>query len=400
MMSKKSLISLGAINKISGEYVYPKIANKKDKYVCPDCEKDLILCQGEIKVHHFRHHIESINPCNYYNSPTESQIHKDAKMLIKVLLEKKIPISFIRNCVCCKCDEETGIPEMTETSSIQLEYRFEYNGLKIADIAYIDDNELVCIFEICNSHKTHRENRPEPWFEVDALSLLTLVNKNEYVSLKINCIRREQCDDCIEKINNNRINELKKIKNNRINELKKMLEIRNDRSFDDDTAGDFSSMRHMNQQYNHRKSVNTLICFETENIEYIEGNNVITIFHPISKIKIRRSLINDKTFYSGKWSTNMKFNDIIEWYRSFDGEIIECHACCGYCYRNNYRIICKICGWKGSETCYTGMPGCNDNNLCNHCKEFEIQKLKSKRQYYHLTRRTVICIEKKQIGKV
>ena len=29
------------------------------------------------------------DPCNYYNKPSESQIHKDAKMLLKVLLEKK-----------------------------------------------------------------------------------------------------------------------------------------------------------------------------------------------------------------------------------------------------------------------------------------------------------------------
>ena len=34
-------IALGAINKITGEYIYPKIANKNDKYICPDCDKDL-----------------------------------------------------------------------------------------------------------------------------------------------------------------------------------------------------------------------------------------------------------------------------------------------------------------------------------------------------------------------
>ena len=37
------LISLGAINKKTNEYCYPKIANKKDNYVCPDCNKDVIL---------------------------------------------------------------------------------------------------------------------------------------------------------------------------------------------------------------------------------------------------------------------------------------------------------------------------------------------------------------------
>ena len=33
------LLSLGAINKLSGEYVYPKIANKKDEYICPSLQK-------------------------------------------------------------------------------------------------------------------------------------------------------------------------------------------------------------------------------------------------------------------------------------------------------------------------------------------------------------------------
>ena len=78
--------SLGAINKQTSEYVYPKIANKKDEYSCPDCRKDLILCQGELRVHHFRHKVDSINPCHYYNKPIESQIHKYAKLLMKNLL--------------------------------------------------------------------------------------------------------------------------------------------------------------------------------------------------------------------------------------------------------------------------------------------------------------------------
>jgi DNA-directed RNA polymerase subunit RPC12/RpoP len=56
------LLSLGAINKLTGEYVYPKIANKKDEYICPECNKDLILVQGDIRVHHCRHKVDSINP--------------------------------------------------------------------------------------------------------------------------------------------------------------------------------------------------------------------------------------------------------------------------------------------------------------------------------------------------
>jgi uncharacterized protein YkuJ len=196
-----SVLSLGAINKITGEYVYPKIANKKDEYICPDCNKELILCQGKIKVHHFRHKVDTINPCHHYSKPTESQIHKDAKMLLKNLLERKITISFIRKCCCCEKNEDFEIPEMSETSVIELEHRFEYNGLKIADVAYIDNGELLCIFEICNTHKTSSENRPDNinWFEINAETLIKLANDNSSSSLQIPCIRCEKCEDCIEK---------------------------------------------------------------------------------------------------------------------------------------------------------------------------------------------------------
>ena len=193
--------SLGAINKDTDEYVYPKIANKKDEYSCPDCRKELILCQGEIRVHHFRHKVDTINPCHYYNKPSESQIHKDAKMLMKMLLDKKTSIAFIRNCENCKKNEEFEIPEISETSSIQLEHRFDYNGLKIADVAYLDTGEIVCIFEICNTHKTSSENRPEPWFEIDALTLIGIANDTSINSLKIPCIRCEKCEECDSVIN-------------------------------------------------------------------------------------------------------------------------------------------------------------------------------------------------------
>jgi hypothetical protein len=192
------MIPLGAINKKTREYVYPKNANKKDEYCCPECDKDLILRQGNIRIHHFVHKFTESEPCNYYTTPTESQIHRAAKLLLKTLLDKKEKISFIRKCCCCKKDEEFEIPETTETSIIQLEYRFEYDGLKIADVAYIENGEIVCIFEICHTHKTQSENRPEPWFEIDALSLIHNVNNANNSSIKINCIRCEKCEECIQ----------------------------------------------------------------------------------------------------------------------------------------------------------------------------------------------------------
>jgi hypothetical protein len=194
------MLSLGAINKRTGEYIFPKIANKKDEYICPECNKDLILCQGKIKKHHFRHKVDSIQPCHHYNKPTESQIHKDAKMLMKFLLENKMNIQFIRECVSCKENNVMEIPEITEESIVSLEYRFNYKDeLKIADVIHTINDEIKCIFEICNTHKTCGENRPEPWFEIDANNLIKIANDNTLSQIQIPCIRNEKCSECIEK---------------------------------------------------------------------------------------------------------------------------------------------------------------------------------------------------------
>ena len=192
------VLSLGAINTLTDEYVYPRIANKKDKYHCPECKKELILIKGEIRVHHFRHKKDE-NPCRHYSHPTESQVHKDAKKLLKSLLENKIPIQFTRSCVCCRKNQEYEIPEIGESSVIQLEHRFEHdNGVKIADVGYLDNGEIVCIFEIYNTHKTRSEDRPEPWFEIDAETLINLANENKNPVLEIPCIRYEHCLECID----------------------------------------------------------------------------------------------------------------------------------------------------------------------------------------------------------
>ena len=200
-MIKHSVPSLGAINKVTKKYVSPTAANKKDKYVCPDCDKDLMLCQGSIKAHHFRHFSnKTAIACHYYDHPSESQIHKDAKFLMKMLLltqGAKNGICLTRKCTICSTVEMFDIPLTNpKTSKIVLEHRFEYNGRpKVADVAYLDKNELVSIFEICNKHKTRCEDRPEPWFEIDARTLVEVANQKKWNN-KIPCIRCEKCEDC------------------------------------------------------------------------------------------------------------------------------------------------------------------------------------------------------------
>jgi hypothetical protein len=194
------LIALGAINKHTGEYTMPRTATKGTAYSCPDCEKDLILCKGEFRVPHFRHFVET-NPCTYYSKPSESQIHKDAKLLIKYLFDSHIPVSIIQTCFGCGGETEYEIEELCDTTQIVLEYRFQYKNIeRVADAAIVCNKytKPVAIFELYKTHKTDEEARPEPWFEIDARSLLTMEEKACYERANISCIRKIHCDDCRE----------------------------------------------------------------------------------------------------------------------------------------------------------------------------------------------------------
>ena len=195
--------SLSAINTITGQHIFPKRANKVDHYICFDCHEDVIFCHGAIKEPYFRHYSDT-SCCNRYNHPGQSQIHKDAKIFMKDILQSGLHISVIRQCSSCNTEREIEIPSITETSTIELEYSFEYDGIKIADIAHIDTNRIKCIFEIYYTHKTMDENRPNPWFEIQASELLSIANSQEQVlskliPIQIHCIRKEYCKPCFVK---------------------------------------------------------------------------------------------------------------------------------------------------------------------------------------------------------
>lgn len=198
----KMLLSLGAINKQSRQYVYPKIALKTERYVCPECDKDLILCQGAIRVYHFRHKVDTVNPCHHYDRPSETQIHKDAKLVLKTMLEQHVPLSFFRTCIQCKKVKEHKTVPVTETSTIRLQHRFTHeNQMGVADVAHLDQDSIVCLFEICNTQKTkegERHPRPEPWYEIDAKTLIQKANEHDRTDgpVIVPCIREIQCKDC------------------------------------------------------------------------------------------------------------------------------------------------------------------------------------------------------------
>jgi hypothetical protein len=207
MSTKHNIPTLGATNKATGTHVIPRNANKKVVYICPECEKVLTWCNGKIKAPYFRHKVDT-NPCNYYNHPSEAQVHKDAKRVMKMLLVSGNQCTMTRLCANpeCKKKDEWEIPMLDDSSCVKLEHRFEHNGnTKIADVAYLysdadSPENILGIFEIYNTHKTRCEDRPEPWFEVDARELIVSTNTLDWLSpnqnINIPCIRCEKCDVC------------------------------------------------------------------------------------------------------------------------------------------------------------------------------------------------------------
>lgn len=191
---------LGAVTKISKEYVSPWDAMKDEEYACPDCNNEVIFCKGEIVKPYFRHKNDGSSKCSRYDSPSESQIHKDVKVILQKHLEKRVPIVCNRTCIRCN-EQETYNIDVDEYSKIVVEHPFDFNNRKkIADIACVNisDNTIDVIFEIMNTHKTEPTARPEPWFEIDAKEFLEHIN-SFIRNRKLKCIRKFICNNCIDK---------------------------------------------------------------------------------------------------------------------------------------------------------------------------------------------------------
>lgn len=207
---------LGAINKDTGKYTSPKFGSKNDKYNCPGCLRDLIFRQGKIKVHHFAHK-KTNDPCKFYINPSETQIHKDAKFLLKSIIENNINLKIKRNCICCNDTITTYIiPQYKDNFKVSFEYKIEHKTkTKYIDVAYIDENNnIIALFEICYKNKTCEEDRPDPWYEFNAEKFIDIVNRNTEINeLTIECIRKQKCTKCIADINeDNKKHEEAKIK--------------------------------------------------------------------------------------------------------------------------------------------------------------------------------------------
>ena len=190
------MISIGAFCSDTGIYTLPSEATKTNIYQCIDCKESVFLKQGEIKRHHFCHY--STSDCKSY---LESDIHKNAKLRMKSLLEQKCEISFTRICSECLSCTEFCIETISDASNIIIEFPFKLNNQpRQADIAFLENDKPYCMIEICNTHATEEENRrPEPWYDIEAKEVLEKQSQDN--KFEFTCKRKKNCIDCIEKNN-------------------------------------------------------------------------------------------------------------------------------------------------------------------------------------------------------
>lgn len=176
-------LQMGAIDTETNQYVSPTEALKGKNYKCIECDKKVILRKGTVRKAHFAHYAQT-NVCSYYDHPNESQIHKDAKMLMAKLLTDRKNIQFVWRCEYPPCyktpsniDEFQEMPTIVykEGDEVKLEYRDKDNKW-VADVAVVNEGEVRYIIEIKNTHATTTA-RPEPWYEVDATEFIQDINE-------------------------------------------------------------------------------------------------------------------------------------------------------------------------------------------------------------------------------
>jgi Competence protein CoiA-like family len=189
-----------AINIATNEEVYPQDAHKIEEYKCIQCEEPVVLCKGNKVPPYFRHKHKC--NCSYYTN--ESPEHLEAKHLLQELLTiNKSTITIRRKCKSCMDWFEWEIDPLDDSYRVQTEFEFTYNNIqRKADIACIDqNNELIFIIEICNTHKTSPEVRPEPWFELSAEQVRNSLIAVDYdhidkeTKFTFDCIRSTFCKE-------------------------------------------------------------------------------------------------------------------------------------------------------------------------------------------------------------
>ena len=193
---------MGAIVRNTSDYVYPSEASKNYEYSCPKCKNPIIFRCGQKNKPHFAHKNKS--NCTYYEHPTETEIHREGKRLIKKLIDNKYKIIVQRKCKCCHEIQDDFTLNTFEHITCQEEYSFKNqdNQTRYADVGLLENGELKYIFEIFNTHKTDEKRQTNyNWCEIDAFKIIDeTINKKNLNGdgvIIVKCTRNVKCRECL-----------------------------------------------------------------------------------------------------------------------------------------------------------------------------------------------------------
>ena len=181
---------------IRDNHIVKGLTYPRPSMLCPNCNKDGILCWGEAMRLHLRHAVE--NGCSDYNPSGESLEHAKAKELLKTYLVNGGKVLARSKCYLCKTMKSPNY-FMKNESEIVLEYK--YNGI-VFDLACVIGNTVIFGAEICETHKTSTvsERSDVSWFEINASQIIAFLDsKDPPKHLYLSDLRDDvwtKCDNC------------------------------------------------------------------------------------------------------------------------------------------------------------------------------------------------------------
>lgn len=155
----------------TGTEVPAAFASHGVRYVCPDCQAELIPKLGSVRVKHFAHRIEPII-CDFRH---ETEEHYRAKMAIASAINEGAVIHLLRECPCCNSQQ----PYLLPTGKVRASVEHVLTTNHRADVSLLDEaDQIVAVIEVLMHHPVDEEKvmalaeRDIAWVEIKALDVI------------------------------------------------------------------------------------------------------------------------------------------------------------------------------------------------------------------------------------
>lgn len=210
-MSKNHLASAYSVELSRRIWIFE--ATKTMHLTCVECNFKVSFKNGQKKIPHFAHYPSKIpKTCFYFDTPSESQIHRDAKQCIKRILETS-GTKIIFTYRCTECSEIFNGCEIKGSSNSNVECEVSARKLGYTNEGWVADvvrKDPFFIIEVKHTHST-RTPRPDPWVEIEATDLMSQmqdfkINKKVFHLKDISRVRL--CISCEKQKKSQRLREL------------------------------------------------------------------------------------------------------------------------------------------------------------------------------------------------